>query len=101
LISSLFVSLNRHRHLLEHFPAKWEPVRRRKCDQIKNLERVPDSTKAGRALADIHAAVSIITPAAMSATVRKRLKSKALPAILFFGLIDSDQPSWNRGVMGK
>jgi hypothetical protein len=43
-------------------------------------------------LADIAAGVSTITAAAMSATVRKRLKSKALPAILFFGLIDQRQP---------
>src|SRR5712691_9307905 len=35
---------------LEHFPAKCEAVRRRKCDQIGNLERVPDSTKMERAL---------------------------------------------------
>jgi hypothetical protein len=26
---------------LEHFPAKWNPVRRRKCDQEKNLDHVP------------------------------------------------------------
>jgi hypothetical protein len=26
---------------LEHFPAKWEPVRRRKCDKIKKVERFP------------------------------------------------------------
>src|SRR3972149_12212393 len=25
---------------LEHFPAKWEPVRRRKCDQTENLARL-------------------------------------------------------------
>jgi hypothetical protein len=36
---------------LEHFPAKWEPVRRRKCDQIRNLERVTDSIESERALA--------------------------------------------------
>ncbi len=28
---------------LEHFPEKWVPVFRRKCDQAGNLERVPDS----------------------------------------------------------
>jgi len=27
---------------LEHFPAKWIPVRRRKCDQTKKLERLED-----------------------------------------------------------
>src|SRR5690348_14990997 len=26
---------------LKHFPAKWEPVRRRKCDNAKNLEHAP------------------------------------------------------------
>jgi hypothetical protein len=26
---------------LEHFPEKWAPVFRRKCDKIKNLERFP------------------------------------------------------------
>ena len=36
---------------LEHFPAKWEPVRRRKCDQIRNLERVSDSIESERTLA--------------------------------------------------
>ncbi len=36
---------------LEHFPAKCEAVRRRKCDQIMNLERVPDSISSERALA--------------------------------------------------
>jgi hypothetical protein len=25
----------------EHFPEKWAPVFRRKCDQAMNLERVP------------------------------------------------------------
>jgi hypothetical protein len=29
---------------LEHFPEKWTPVFRRKCDQLKKLERVSDST---------------------------------------------------------
>ena len=28
------------RTLLEHFPEKWRPVFRRKCDQLKKLERV-------------------------------------------------------------
>src|SRR3972149_3956234 len=36
---------------IEHFPAKWEPVRRRKCDQIKNLGRVSVSIETKRALA--------------------------------------------------
>jgi hypothetical protein len=27
--------------LLEHFPEKWAPVFRRKCEKIKNLERFP------------------------------------------------------------
>src|SRR5712692_1200640 len=35
---------------LEHFPEKWRPVFRRKCDQVRNLERVPDSTITERAL---------------------------------------------------
>jgi hypothetical protein len=43
--------------MLEHFPAKacpgldpgWEPVRCRKRDQCKNLERVPDSEGTGTA----------------------------------------------------
>jgi protein ImuB len=35
---------------LEHFPAKWEPVRRRKCVQTKKPERVSDSTQSERAL---------------------------------------------------
>ena len=35
----------------QHFPAKWEPVRRRKCGQCKNLERVPDSEGTGTNLA--------------------------------------------------
>ena len=30
--------------LLEHFPEKWTPVFRRKCDHVRNLERVSDST---------------------------------------------------------
>jgi hypothetical protein len=25
----------------EHFPTKWKPVRRGKCDKIKSLERIP------------------------------------------------------------
>jgi hypothetical protein len=29
---------------LKHFPEKWTPVFRRKCDQLKKLERVSDST---------------------------------------------------------
>src|ERR1700674_4140198 len=29
---------------LEHFPEKWTPVFRRKCDQLKKIERVSDST---------------------------------------------------------
>ena len=27
---------------LEHFPEKWTPVFRRKCDQLKKLERVSE-----------------------------------------------------------
>ena len=46
-------------YALGHFPAKacpglergGEPVRRRKCDQSKGLERVPDSEGTGTALA--------------------------------------------------
>ena len=30
-----------HDFELEHFPAKWEPVRRRKCEQIRKLEHDP------------------------------------------------------------
>jgi len=36
----------------EHFPAKWEPVRRRKCDHWKNFELTNDylpKTRAGAA----------------------------------------------------
>src|SRR3974390_1762219 len=33
----------------EHFPEKWAPVFRRKCDQIKNREPSLGSIKAGRA----------------------------------------------------
>jgi hypothetical protein len=29
---------------LEHFPEKWTPVFRRKCDHLSNLERCSDST---------------------------------------------------------
>jgi hypothetical protein len=29
---------------LEHFPPKWTPVRRRKCDQIKESRAGSDST---------------------------------------------------------
>jgi hypothetical protein len=35
---------------VEHFPEKWMPVFRRKCDQRKKLERVSDSIKSKRAL---------------------------------------------------
>ena len=35
-----------HRHL-EHFPAKWMPVRVEKMRQIKKLEPFPDSIEAG------------------------------------------------------
>jgi len=35
---------------LEHFQEKWIPVFRRKCDQLKKLERVSDSSKSKRAL---------------------------------------------------
>ena len=34
---------------LEHFPAKWEPVRRRKCDQIKKQDRCTTLAKAPHA----------------------------------------------------
>ena len=34
----------------ERFPAKWMPVRRKKTRQIKNPERIPNSTEAGTAL---------------------------------------------------
>src|ERR1700743_566818 len=37
-------------HQPEHFPEKWIPVFRRKCDQIENLEPGFDSIKAGKAL---------------------------------------------------
>ena len=37
-------SANRLLHPLEHFPEKWTPVFRRKCDQLKKLERVSHST---------------------------------------------------------
>ena len=33
--------LHRHSDPLEHFPAKWTPVRRRKCDQCRNPEHNP------------------------------------------------------------
>jgi hypothetical protein len=36
--------------LSEHFPEKWTPVFRRKCDHVRNLERVSDSTLSERAL---------------------------------------------------
>ena len=36
--------------LLEHFPTKWIPVRRRKCDQTKELERRSDSIGSKSAL---------------------------------------------------
>jgi drug/metabolite transporter (DMT)-like permease len=41
----------------EHFPEKWRPVFRRKCDHRKKLERDTDSIKSKRALArfDRHA----------------------------------------------
>jgi hypothetical protein len=35
---------------LEHFQEKWRPVFRRKCDQLKKLERVSDSSKSKRTL---------------------------------------------------
>ena len=35
---------------LEHFPAKWTPVRRRKCDQCKESRAHPDSFQPGCAL---------------------------------------------------
>src|SRR6266852_2133122 len=35
---------------LEHFPEKWVPVFRRKCDQLMSLERVSGSTQSERAL---------------------------------------------------
>src|SRR3974390_151784 len=35
---------------LEHFPEKWAPVLREKCDRIKNREPGFDSIKAGKAL---------------------------------------------------
>src|SRR5216683_1957930 len=35
---------------LEHFPEKWIPVFRRKCDKLRNLERVANSTQSERAL---------------------------------------------------
>jgi len=36
--------------LLEHFPAKWTPVRVEKMQQIKTLEHFPDSIEAENAL---------------------------------------------------
>src|SRR5579883_1455223 len=39
---------------LEHFPPKWMPVRRRKCDQTKESRACPDSAESGRALAHPH-----------------------------------------------
>ncbi len=41
----------------EHFPEKWKPVFRRKCDQRKKSERVSDPVKSKRALGrfDAHA----------------------------------------------
>jgi hypothetical protein len=32
--------------LLEHFPEKWAPVFRRKCDKIKNLAPFSDSIES-------------------------------------------------------
>jgi hypothetical protein len=32
--------------VLEHFPTKWMPVRRRKCGKIKNLENFAIATRS-------------------------------------------------------
>jgi superfamily II DNA helicase RecQ len=40
----------RRRRVLEHFPEKWVPVFRRKCDKIKKPERFSDSIESENAL---------------------------------------------------
>ncbi|MCB1528343.1 MAG: matrixin family metalloprotease [Hyphomicrobiaceae bacterium] len=48
---------------LEHFPTKWTPVRRRKCDQTKKRERRSDSIRSQCALALAHKRSTAIAPA--------------------------------------
>ncbi|MBI2713882.1 MAG: type II toxin-antitoxin system RelE/ParE family toxin [Rhizobiales bacterium] len=45
---------------LEHFPAKWEPVRRRKCDQIKKQDRCKALAKAPRQFPQLGADAHIL-----------------------------------------
>jgi hypothetical protein len=39
-----FSEENATKSMLEHFPEKWPPVFRRKCDQIYKTRALPDST---------------------------------------------------------
>jgi urease accessory protein len=52
-----------HIGLLEHFQEKWKPVFRRKCDQLKKLERVSDFSKSKHALAASLIALPVFLPA--------------------------------------
>ncbi len=60
---------------LEHFPAKCEAVRRRKCDKSKESRACPDSNGTGHALV-ARAAVALIAVAMLSATVSQQAQSQ-------------------------
>jgi hypothetical protein len=64
---------------LEHFPAKWEPVRRRKCDQIRNLERVSDSIETKRALAGHDSRPFCVSRACVEGTKTHEKKKRGGP----------------------
>src|SRR5260370_28930071 len=57
---------------IEHFPEKWTPVFRRKCDQLKKLERVSDWIKSKRALGSARWRVVARVPSLVNALTAAR-----------------------------